>query len=238
MAFMGIFFFALIYFFVVVCLGIGGAVMLVAGIILYNKGKIVVSIILMILGGLGVLVFAITAIKACMPRYSTTETTKGTVKVKEKFLNEYIEYVMQHDTENLEKCLKNNPELINFPIHSYELLEYALFAMDIDMMSLALDYGAEFDKNFRRGEYEYYSSLYWLFRKVDSNPDIPEYTVTDDIIRTVDFAVKHGAKTKWAVKNEETEANSVYSFMRWWIFRKEEITEKDYELLSIINKQP
>lgn len=218
-----------------------GIIFFIVGIILRLKKKKKASRIFMILGGVNIIGVIIFVVYLIIPKSKEVETPAGYAKIKPLWQKQYNKCLDNHDVDGLRKLVNKHPELIYYYDNNrVMLLDYGLYNCDIDIMQIALDNGAVFDEPLRYDHMTFFSSLDSFFSELDY-PSWERYDseltidgeTTDEMLSALEFAINNGAAVRWDV-NSEYLTDNFYDEALVWVEKDGEISDKDDELLKMI----
>jgi len=229
MAFMGILLFSIIFFILERLTIISAGVFLVAGLIFLKKAHKIIAIILFVLSGLNLLVFAGWKIYNLNAK-TIVKTPTDIIEVKSSVYKKFRKYCDENNYEEMDKLLEKYPYMIYYQVYNnYGLLDYSMFCLNTDMMQCAVNHGAVFDDPFIYRGCSWDNSLDNFWNYSEEKGYITAGVTTDEIINTIRFAIEHGAKTV-------SEEFNFYEQTEKWVRKDNIISPKDEELLNLIKE--
>lgn len=207
---------------------------LIIGLVTKKKHK-KLSKVLLILSGLGVLTIAAILLYIFIPRPETIETPNGEVKIKKSLIEDYKVYLDNRDLEGLKELLDEQPALVYYgDANRVTLIDYGMYNTDVEMMQLAVEYGAVFDNPLTYEHLYFDNSAHSFFIRLDypdrEKTELHEKGVTtEDILATVEFMIEHGASLIY----DENPGN-FYEDAQSWVMIDGVMSDLDVELLELI----
>lgn len=219
-----------IVFLLVAVISITMIVFLILGIVFRKRDKIASNVFLG-LSGFILLVLLCGAIVVFGPKKEEIETPNGTVKVWESTVEEYLNHVANDNMEEVEKMLKEEPALVfSYDINHNDILQSAALNGNVEMMELALEYGAEFDNELIYGVMTYDYSIQSYLLHIGRSPK--RYDLTDvDVLEVTKFMLENGASIE---TNEDLEPNALF-YADSWICHDKIISDEDIELVELLH---
>ena len=217
-----------------------GLIFLILGIRIRKKRKKTSNVRFGISGIIGGYLCFIL-ISSFLPSTTTIMTRKGKVKIYDHWSRPYEAYMSNGNIEELRKLINKHPEMIYYyNANQVSLLDYGMYTLNLELMQLALDHGAIFDDPLRYDDFTYENSFDSFFDLLGyCNPELQEKLqlgeTTDEIIETVEFMLNHGASLEYETTNKNGFQN-FYEEAEDWIMIDSELSEKDRELLNLIQK--
>lgn len=215
-------------------------VTLIIGLIIKKKHK-KVSNVLFVLSGIGMLTIVGVLLYVLIPRPEVIETPTGEVEIKKSCIENYKEYMEARDLDGLRELLDEYPELIYYQdVNRVTLLEYGMYNTDIEIMQLAIEYGAVFDDHLVYSHLTFENSFDSFFSRLGYPKNkkeklYEEGVVTEDICVTVEFMIENGASLEYSGIENHQYANFYEEACDW--SGKDNVYGKwDSELLNIIRK--
>jgi hypothetical protein len=242
MAFMGLFIAGAFIAILGAIVGLG-LIYFIIGLILLFKKKKKAARVFMILGGVNIIGVIIFVAYLIMPKSKEIKTPNGYAEIKPSWQRQYKNCLDNHDVDSLRKLVNKHPELIYFyDNNNVMLLDYGLYNCDIDIMQIALDNGAVFDEPLRYDKMTFYSSLDSFFSELDYpswKRDESELTIegntTDKMLKALEFAINNGAEVSWDVYGG-TQKENFYDEALVWVEKDGQVSDKDAELLGMIER--
>ena len=222
-------------------IGIITVATLIIGLIIRKKHK-VASSVLLVVSGVGVAIIIGVLVFIFGPKSEMIKTPSGEVELKAMWISEYRKCLDNEDIKGLREILSKHPEMIHYmDVNCVTLIDYGMYNTNVDIMELAIEYGAVFDNPMVYDRLTFYNSFDSLFNRLDypdwereENELHEEGVTTDDIIETVQFMIVHGAslnygKTRYLYKSFYEEASV-------WVMLDGFFSDKDKMLLELIEE--
>lgn len=244
MAFMGMVFAAGVIL-ILIIINVITVIELVIGILLYMTNHKKSGTVLFILSGIPIVAALIAIVFFIyIIRYPQYESDHGKVTLNKSWIEKEKKLLKEHNNEGLTKLLNKHPDLIWYiDINHVNLLEYGLFNCDVELMQIAYDRGLRFDdpRVYDHMIYActldgFYTHLGYPSTIEEQVENYPPGVTTDEIIEALRFAIEHGAQTEWGHNGTSSET-SIYSRAEYWVNTDGVMSEKDCELLSMLENK-
>lgn len=209
---------------------------LIIGLITKKKHK-KLSKVLLVLSGLGTLTIAAILLYIFIPKPERIETPNGEVKVKKSLIEDYKVCLDNRDLEGLKELLDEQPELVYYrDANRVTLIDYGMYNTDVEMMQLAVEYGAVFDNPLTYDHLYFDNSAHSFFIRLDypdwEKEELHEKGVTtEDILATVEFMIEHGASLVY-----DDNPGNFYEDASSWVMIDGVKSDLDVELLELIEE--
>lgn len=156
-----------------------------------------------------------------VPHPFTIETPDGEVKMSAGKDKRLTEAIAEQDLEEIDRLLEKYPALTFYrDINGRTVLEHAMFANDIEMMSCALKHGAAFDEPVVYDRLIYGCSLeYYFYSGDEKNYD------------TVKYMIDNGAAVEF---NDKRSAPNALFPAVWYICQDGLVSDEDITLLQLL----
>lgn len=209
---------------------------LIIGLVTKKKHKIL-SKVMFVLSGVGAAIIAGVLLLILIPKPEIIETPTGEVKIKQSWIKDYKEYLSETNIEGLRKLLDKHPEMIYYhDINRVTLLDYGMYNTNVEIMELAVEYGAVFDDplTFEHLIFENSFDAFLTDLGYQEREDLYEKgVVTEEILETVEFMIEHGASLEYEELHNKQYVN-FYEEAYDWVLSDGVMDDLDYRLLELI----
>lgn len=213
---------------------------LIIGLVTKKKHKNL-SKIMFILSGVGGTIIAVVLLLILIPKPEIIETPTGEVKIRQSKINAYKEYLSERNLDGMRELLDEYPEIVYYQdVNRVTLLDYGMYHTDIEMMKLAMEYGAVFDDPLTYEHLTFANSFDSFFQRLDYPNQGDEGfhkqgVVTEDILETVEFMIEHGADLEYDGISNQIYDN-FYEEASDWVSEDYVMDELDSRLLELIEE--
>lgn len=205
-------------------------VFLILGIVKHRKDKVAslvfISFALVTLLGLSVGGYLLLG-----PKKIKVETPDGSVKIWNTTIEEYLNNVANDNFDEVEEMLEEEPSLVYaYDDDGEDILQNAALNGNIEMLELAIEYGAEFDSEIIFDESEYDCSIQAFLDEIGRRPR--SYDLTDeDVYDVIEFMLKNDA----SVEIDDEDSPNALFLADGWICYDKIISDEDIELVELLH---
>ncbi len=180
-----------------------------------------VNMIAMVVGGY--LIFG--------PKKIEIKTPDGSAKIWNNVIEDYLNNVANDDFDEVEEMLEEESDLVYCCDDDGEdILQEAALNGNIEMMELAMEYGAEFDSEIVFENSPYDGSIQAFLDEIGRKAKAYDFT-DDDVYEIIEFMLENEATIEF---DDEDNPNALF-LTDGWICYDKMISDEDIELVKMLH---
>ena len=205
-------------------------IFLILGIVKHRKDK-VTSLVFIAFALVTLLGMAVGGFLLLGPKKVKVETPDGDVRIWNNIIEDYLNNVANDNFDEVEEMLEEEPALVYaYDDDGEDILQNAALNGNIEMLELAIEYGAKFDSEIIFDESSYDCSIQAFLDEIGRRSK--RYDLTDeDVYDVIEFMLKNDA----SVEIDDEDSPNALFLAYVWICHDEIISDEDIELVELLH---